>query len=158
MKINNFFKCVIAVVVTQFAGIIGSFFTVSAIPTWYTTIQRSQLNPPNWIFGPVWTTLYFLMGISAFLIWKKGFERKEVRNALYIFAFQLALNTLWSIIFFGLHSLRGAFIEIIILWLVIIWTMVAFYKISRPAAYLLLPYITWVTFASYLSYSVMVLN
>jgi len=158
MKLNNFFKLVIAILVSQIAGLIGSVFTISAIPTWYAGLVKPALNPPSWVFGPAWTTLYFLMGIAAFLVWKKGFERKDVKMALGVFGVQLALNAIWSIIFFGLHNPFWAFIEIIILWLAILATIFAFYKISRPAAYLLLPYILWVSFAAVLNFSIMILN
>jgi len=158
MKLNNFFKLVIAIIVSQLAGVIGSVFTISSIPTWYATLQKPSFSPPNWIFGPAWTTLYFLMGVAAFLVWRHGFEKKEVRRALTIFGGQLVLNALWSIIFFGLHNPFWAFIEIIVLWLAILWTIFAFYKISRATAYLLLPYILWVSFAAYLNYSIWILN
>lgn len=158
MKLNNFSKLVIAIVISELAGIIGSVFTTPSIPTWYAGLAKPALNPPAWVFGPVWTTLYFLMGIAAFLVWKKGLERKDVKIALSLFGGQLVLNTLWSIIFFGLHNPFWAFIEIIVLWLAILWTILAFYKISRPAACLLLPYILWVSFAGYLNYSIWVLN
>jgi len=158
MKLNNFFKLIIAIVISQMAGLIGSVFTVSAISTWYTELLKPALNPPNWLFGPVWTTLYVLMGIAAFLIWKKGCGKREVRIALGIFLIQLFLNTMWSIIFFGLHNPFWAFIEIIVLWFAIVTTIIVFYKISKPAAYLLLPYLAWVTLASYLNYSIWMLN
>ena len=158
MKLNNFFKLVIAIVISQLAGLIGSVFTISSIPTWYATLQKPSFNPPNWIFGPAWITLYFLMGVAAFLVWRHGLERKEVRRALTIFGGQLVLNALWSIIFFGLHNPFWAFVEIIFLWLAILWMIIAFYKISRPAAYLLLPYILWVSFASILNFSILILN
>jgi tryptophan-rich sensory protein len=158
MRLNNFLKLVIAIVVSELAGIVGSVFTVSSIPTWYATLQKPSFSPPNWIFGPVWTTLYFLMGIAVFLVWKKGLERKDVKIALGVFGGQLVLNALWSIIFFGLHNPFWAFVEIIVLWLAILWTMFAFYKISRPAAYLLLSYILWVSFAAYLNYSIWIIN
>ncbi len=158
MKLNNFFKLVIAIVVAELAGIIGSVFTAPSIPTWYAELAKSALNPPAWIFGPAWTTLYFLMGVAAFLVWRRGLERKEVKTALTIFGGQLILNTIWSIIFFGLHNPFWALIEIIVLWLAILATILAFYKISRTAAYLLLPYILWVSFATYLNYSIWMLN
>jgi len=158
MKLNNFFKLIIAIVISQLAGVIGSVFTVSAISTWYAELLKPVLNPPNWLFGPVWTTLYVLMGIAAFLIWKKGYEKREVRIALGIFLIQLFLNTMWSIIFFGLHNPFWAFIEIIVLWFAIVATIIVFYKISKPAAYLLLPYLAWVTLAGYLNYSIWMLN
>ncbi len=158
MKINNTFKLIIAIVISELAGIIGSVFTMSSIAGWYSTLVKPALNPPSWVFGPVWTTLFALMGISAFLIWKKGLGRKDVKIALGIFLGQLVLNTFWSIIFFGLHFPGGAFIEIIFLWLAILATIIAFAKISKPAMWLLLPYILWVSFAGYLNYSIWQLN
>ncbi|MBI1999095.1 MAG: tryptophan-rich sensory protein [Parcubacteria group bacterium] len=173
MKVNNFFKLVIAIGVSELAGVIGSVFTISAIPNWYAGLVRPALNPPAWVFGPVWTALYALMGIAAFLIWRMGWERKEVKMALGVFSIQLFLNAVWSIIFFGstsltingLNNIGIALIDIILLWLAIVWTMVVFYKISRPAAYLLVPYLLWVSlyllwvsFAAYLNYSIWVLN
>jgi tryptophan-rich sensory protein len=158
MKINNLAKLLTAIVVCELAGIVGSVFTAPSIPTWYAGIIKPSFNPPSWVFGPVWTTLFALMGIAAFLVWKKGFDRRDVKIALAIFLGQLVLNTLWSIIFFGLHSPGGAFVEIVFLWLAILATIIVFYKISKPAAWLLLPYILWVTFAGYLNYSIYMLN
>lgn len=158
MRINNFFKLIIAITISEMAGVIGAFFTTPSIPTWYAGIIKPSINPPAWIFGPVWTTLFALMGIAAFLVWKKGLDRRDVRIALGIFAGQLVLNTFWSTIFFGLHSPGGALIEIIFLWLAILATIIAFAKISKPAACLLLPYILWVSFAMYLNYAIWALN
>ena len=155
---GNKTKLFIAIIVSQLAGIIGSVFTSSSVDGWYSQITKPVFNPPSWVFGPVWTTLYVLMGIAAFLIWKRGWDRKDVKVALSIFAGQLVLNTFWSIIFFRLESPGGAFIEIIFLWLAIVATIVAFAKISKPAAWLLVPYIAWVSFAAYLNYSIYVLN
>jgi len=155
---NNTIKLIVALVISQLAGIIGAIFTTPAIDGWYAGIVKPALNPPSWIFGPVWTTLFVLMGIAAFLVWKQGLERRDVRIALGIFVGQLVLNTLWSIIFFSLQSPGGAFIEIIFLWLAILATIVTFAKISRPAAWLLVPYILWVSFASYLNYAIWMLN
>ncbi len=158
MKLNNTFKLIIAIGVSELAGIIGSVFTISAIPNWYAGLVKPALNPPAWVFGPAWTTLYALMGIAAFLIWRMGWERKEVKMALGVFGTQLFLNAIWSIIFFGLQNPGWALVDIVLLWLAIVWTMVVFYKISRPAAYLLVPYLLWVSFASYLNYSIWMLN
>ena len=166
MKINNAFKLIIAIVISELAGVIESLFTISAIPThstgsgqaWYAGLVKPALNPPARIFGPVWTTLYALMGISAFLIWKNGWEKKEVKMALGVFGIQLFLNAIWSIIFFGLHSPGWALVDIVLLWLAIVWTIAVFYEISKPTAYLLLPYLLWVSFASYLNYSIWMLN
>lgn len=158
MKINNTFKLIIAIAVSELAGIVGSVFTAPAITSWYAGIVKPALNPPAWVFGPVWTTLFALMGIAAFLVWRRGLERKDVKIALGIFIGQLVLNTLWSIIFFGLQSPGGALIEIVFLWLAVLAAIIAFYKISRPAAWLLVPYILWVSFAMYLNYAIWSLN
>jgi benzodiazapine receptor len=151
-------KLVVSIVVCQLAGFIGSLFTTPSIPTWYTAISKPSFTPPNAVFGPVWTTLFLLMGISAYLIWRKGLQEKNVKLALLIFIVQLGLNVLWSILFFGLHSPFSAFIEIIILWLVILATFFYFIKISKPAGILLLPYLIWVAFAAILNYSLWKLN
>jgi len=163
VKINNTFKLIIAIVVSELAGIIGSVFTTPSIAGWYAGIVKPALNPPAWVFGPVWTTLFALMGIAAFIVWSsyaKATEdkKKGIMLALILFGIQLVLNTIWSIIFFGLHSPGGALIEIVFLWLAILATIVAFYKISKPAAWLLVPYILWVSFAMYLNYAIWVLN
>jgi tryptophan-rich sensory protein len=158
VRLNSFSKLIIAIVVSELAGGIGSFFTISAIPTWYATLAKPALNPPSWIFGPVWATLYLLMGIAAFLVWNKDSDRKDVRKALGVFLFQLVLNAAWSVVFFGLHSPFWAFVDLVAMWLSIVWTMALFYKISKPAMWLLLPYILWVSFAGYLNYSIWMLN
>ncbi len=161
---KDFFKLIVSIAVSELAGVIGALYTTPAVQSgWYAGLVRPALNPPAWVFGPVWTTLYALMGVAAFLVWSsyaKATEdkKKGIRVALILFGVQLVLNALWSIIFFRLHSLGGAFIEIIFLWLAILATITAFAKISRPAAYLLLPYILWVTFAAYLNYGIWTLN
>lgn len=158
MNIKTFFKLIFAIIIAESAGIIGSLFTFSSIPTWYTTIIKPTFSPPNWIFGPVWTTLFALMGIALFLVWQKGLHRKDVKVAITIFFVQLLLNTFWSIIFFGNQNIGGAFLEIIFLWLAILATIIAFFKISKLAGYLLLPYIAWVSFAAFLNYTIWTLN
>lgn len=155
---KNSFKLITAIAVSELAGIVGSIFTISAIPNWYSTLTKPALNPPSWVFGPVWATLYALMGIAAFLVWKKGWGRSDVRKALYVFCLQLVLNTLWSIVFFGLQSPAWAFVNITAMWFAIIWTMILFYRISKPAMWLLVPYILWVSFALYLNCSIWILN
>jgi len=151
-------KFITSILVCQGVGIIGSLFTSPAISTWYATLEKPSFNPPNWIFAPVWTLLFLLMGISLFLVWSKGLEDKKIKTAVFIFAVQLVLNILWSTLFFGLQSPLYAFIEISILWLAILMTIISFSKISKPAAYLLLPYIFWVSFASVLNFSILILN
>jgi translocator protein len=158
MKLHSFFKLIIAIFISELAGILGSIFTFSAIPTWYATLTKPALNPPSWIFGPVWITLYALMGIAAFLVWKKGWDRNDVRKALSMYGFQLILNASWSIVFFGMQNPGWALVNIVALWLTIVWTMILFFKISKPAMWLLVPYILWVSFASYLNYSIWILN
>lgn len=155
---KNIFKLIIAIVACEFVGIAGSFFTASSIPTWYAGLARPQLAPPNWIFGPVWTTLFLLMGISLYLVWKKGFKDRTAKIAVGIFIGQLVLNFFWSVIFFGLRNPGWAFIEIIFLWLSIVASILFFKKISRTAAWLLLPYLVWVIFAAYLNFSIWTLN
>jgi len=158
MKFTNTFKLITAIAVSELAGIIGSVFTASSITGWYAGIIKPILNPPAWVFGPVWTVLFALMGTGAFLVWKRGRGCKGVQIALGIFIGQLVLNTLWSILFFGLQSPGAALVEIVLLWLAILATIIAFFKISRPAAWLLVPYITWVSFAAYLNFAIWTLN
>jgi tryptophan-rich sensory protein len=138
-------------------GGISGFFTVSAIPGWYRTIQKPSWNPPNWVFGPVWTSLYILMGIAMFLIWTRPKSPLRQR-ALYLNAAQLVLNFFWSLIFFNLHAIGWALLEIGVLWALIVSTMFAYDKVYKPAAWLLLPYIVWVTFATMLNGAIWWLN
>ena len=158
MNMSDIRTLIVSILISETAGVIGGVFTASSVSGWYVTLTRPELSPPNWVFGPVWTTLYALMGIAAFLVWKRGSKRPEARKALRVFVLQLFLNTLWSIIFFGLRSPGGAFVEIIFLWCAIIWTLITFAKISRTAAWLLAPYLLWVTFAAYLNFSLWILN
>ncbi len=139
------------------AGFIGAYFTTASIATWYAALQKPLCSPPNWIFGPVWTVLYVLMGLSLYLVWTAG-QNKEAKGAFALFGAQLGLNVLWSIIFFGLKSPFYAFVEIIVLWAAIALTIRSFRKISKTAAALLIPYIFWVSFAAVLNYSIWVLN
>ena len=151
-------KFFISIFIPLIIGYIGSIITISEISTWYASLSKPSWAPPNWLFGPIWTTLYVLMGISLFLVWREGFNRRDVRFALLIFGVQLVLNLLWSIVFFSFHSLFGSFILIMILWIAIFANIIAFYVISRPAGLLLVPYIIWVSIASYLNYSIYLLN
>lgn len=157
MKIN-YPKLIAAILISEFAGIIGSIFTFSSITTWYATLVKPSFRPPNWIFGPVWTALYFLMGVALYLVWTKGLKKKNVKIAVKIFGIQLILNSLWPILFFGLESPFYALIEIIVLWVAVAATIFKFYKISKNAAYLLIPYLLWVSFAMFLNYSIFILN
>ena len=145
------------VVVCFTAAGIGSLVTNSSVKTWYAELHRPAWTPPNWIFGPVWTTLYLMMAISAWLVWR-GWSWSASRFALMLFGIQLALNILWSIVFFGWRKPGPAFGEILLLWMMTIATAVAFYPLSLLAAWLLLPYIAWVAFASYLNFRIWQMN
>jgi len=151
-------KFIVSILVCQMAGVVGSFFTYPSIPTWYATLQKPSFSPPNWLFAPVWITLFTLMGVSAYLVWNKGLKNKQVKESLSIFGIQLILNAFWSFLFFGLKSPLYAFIEIIILWGAIVLTILKFYKISKKAGLLLFPYIIWVSFAMVLNFYVWRLN
>lgn len=151
-------KLLAAIVICNLAGIIGSLVTTTGEGSWYAAIEKPHFNPPGFVFGPVWTTLYILMGISLYLIWMEGTGRREVRLALIFFSTQLVLNALWTFLFFGLQSPFLGLVEIIILWLFIVATIVAFYRINKTAAFLMVPYLAWVTFAAFLTYSIWILN
>lgn len=181
MKAKNILKFIIAIAVSELAGVVGAVFTMPAISVWYAGLAKPELAPPDWVFGPVWTALYALIGISLYLVWKNNWEVKNrflegerkawnkwserlwtgdwrKANAIAVFAIQYILNIAWSYLFFGLRSSGFAFFALLALWLAIFWTIVAFYRISRPAAYLLLPYLIWVGFAGYLNYSIWMMN
>lgn len=146
------------ILITQTAGFIGAVATTPAIQSWYVYLNKPFFTPPNWLFAPVWTLLYLLIGVSAYLIYQKGFKKKEIKDALYLFAIQLTLNTLWSYIFFGYKLLFAAYIEIIILWIFIFLTIKAFWKIDELAGKLMIPYIVWVTYASFLNLALVLMN
>ena len=158
MKPIDILKLVASVILCQLAGFLGSLFTTPAIPTWYATLVKPTFNPPNWVFAPVWTGLYLLMGISAFLVWRKGLDNHLANSGLRIFILQLVLNTLWSFLFFGLKSPLLGLIEILLLWIAIILTILSFFRSSKVAGILLLPYILWVSFAAILNLSLWRLN
>ncbi|WP_167848739.1 TspO/MBR family protein [Methanolobus halotolerans] len=151
-------KLIASIVICQLAGILGAIFTASAIPTWYASLEKPFFVPPSWTFSVVWTILYLMMGLALYLVWKKGWGSRDVRIAMGVFGLQLFLNFLWSILFFGLRSPLLGLIEIVFLWLAIIATIWSFYRISRTAGLLLLPYIVWVSFAALLNYYFFVLN
>jgi translocator protein len=155
---KNFLKLFISILICFTAAGLGTLFTISAIPTWYATLNKPSFSPPNYLFGPVWTILYLLMGISLYLVWKKGFKNKKIKDAIYLFGIQLFLNAIWSPVFFGVHSLLLALVIIVAMWFYIIKTIKAFAKIDKTASYLLYPYLAWVSFASILNFSVWFLN
>jgi benzodiazapine receptor len=157
MKSNNIIKLVISCGIPLAIGFGGSLFTVNSFD-WYQSLRMPAFNPPGWIFMPVWTLLYLLMGVSVFLIWKRGFSDKPARAALACFIFQLILNAVWTPIFFGMKQPLIAFADIVLLWPAIAATVVCFYRISKTSAILLLPYIAWVSFAVVLNAAICVLN
>jgi len=151
-------KILIAVLLCLGIGFFSGFATQSSIDTWYATLIKPSFNPPNWIFAPVWTLLYVLMGIAAGIVWSKGYYHKWVKTAMYHFIFQLLFNALWSIVFFGFRSPGLAFLVIIILLVLILLTYKWFKIVSKLAAYLLVPYLVWVLFAALLNFSIWQLN
>lgn len=156
-KLKKTIKFSLSIFICLAAGIIGSIFTFDAISTWYNTLNKPFFNPPNWLFGPAWTVLYILMGISLYLVWQQQ-NKKETKDAIIIFSVQLFLNALWPIVFFGLKLPIIAFVELIVLWIAVLITIIQFKKISKNAAYLLLPYIIWISFAALLNLSIVLLN
>jgi len=158
MGARNIVKLVVSIIACQCAGVIGSVFTTPAIPNWYAAIEKPAFTPPSWLFAPAWITLYLLMAIAAFLIWRKGLGEEGVKTALVIFLVQLVLNALWSLVFFGLQSPLYGMVVILVLWIAILLTIIKFFKLSTAAGALLLPYILWVSFASILNISIWVLN
>jgi len=151
-------QLIISVVVCQLAGAIGGLFTAPAIPTWYASLRKPSFTPPGWVFGPVWVTLYVMMGVAAWLVWRKGLDDPQVRIALVVFVVQLLLNASWSVVFFGQRSPMGGLLVIGLLWIAILLTIIAFAKLSSAAALLLVPYILWVSFASVLNGAIVRLN
>ena len=158
MSWEDAFKLIVSIVASFAAGGIGSLFTFKAIPTWYQGLKKPPYTPPNWVFGPAWTTLYILMGISVFLVWQKGLVTNGAVLAFTLFWIQLSINAFWSIIFFGMKSKGGGVITIIILWLFILATIITSFQVSTWAGVLLIPYIVWVSIASYLNIGIWVLN
>lgn len=178
---KNAIKFIVSILICELAGFIGSIYTIPAINSWYSGLVKASFNPPNWIFGPVWTILFFLMGISLFLVWRENWAIKvkpseagqktwnpissklwygswREENVLIIFILQLALNVAWSVIFFGLKMPGLAFFELIALWFAIEYMIVNFYRVSKTAGLLQLPYILWVSFAGILNFFIWILN
>ncbi|MHB8085393.1 MAG: TspO/MBR family protein [Dehalococcoidia bacterium] len=151
-------KLVVSIVACEGAGGIGAIFTKSAIPSWYKSLKKPSFTPPNRVFGPVWITLYLLMGIAVFLIWREGLSQQGVTVAFVIFWVQLVLNIFWSVIFFGLKSLLGGMVVIFILWIAILANIILFFGVSSKAGGLLIPYLVWVSIAANLNVQLWRLN
>ncbi|UBZ15405.1 tryptophan-rich sensory protein [Flagellimonas marinaquae] len=148
----------ISVLVCLAIGFLSSIATQSSVNDWYVTLNKPSFTPPNYLFAPVWTALYIMMGVAAGIVWSKGYHHIWVKTALYHFVFQLLLNALWSIVFFGLKNPLGGMIVILALLTMIILTIKWFRVISKPAALLMVPYVLWVAFASALNYKIWELN
>jgi tryptophan-rich sensory protein len=153
----KFVRLIGFVLITLTVGGISSYFTAGQVNTWFTTVNKPSFNPPNWVFGPVWSVLYIMMGVSVFLVWQQP-ASKQRTLALPIFGIQLMLNFWWSIIFFKFHAMGWALVEIIALWCSILLTIISFSKLSKLAAWLLVPYIAWVSFATLLNSAFWYLN
>lgn len=148
----------IALIPPFLAAAIGGVATAGAIPTWYRTLEKPAWNPPDWIFGPVWTVLYIMMGIASWQVWRLGTEKKDVRDALGLYGAQLVLNTAWSLLFFGMRRIGLALGEIVALWALIAATVTKFYRLKKSAGLLLVPYLLWVSFAAILNARIWQLN
>lgn len=151
-------RLLVSLAIPVLAGGIGGWATARGVVEWYPTLVKPPFNPPAWVFGPVWTLLYILMGVALFLVWSKGFHRSAVRKAVGFFGLHLLLNVFWSYLFFGARAPGWALVEILILWVAIVWTLVLFSRIKRTAGWLLVPYLAWVTFASVLNSAIWLLN
>jgi translocator protein len=155
---KNITKLLATIVGCELVGVLGTPFTIAAIPTWYAGLYKPIFAPPNWLFGPIWTLLYCLMGISIYLIWQLGLKRKVVNIAVRWFFIQLGLNFIWTPIFFGLRAPLGGLVIIIAMWGAIALTIQKFYALSRTAGYLLVPYLLWVSLATLLNLAIVILN
>ncbi|MDI6851650.1 MAG: tryptophan-rich sensory protein [bacterium] len=150
-------KLLISVAIPLLVGFIGSLFTSSSVNTWYKEINRPSFTPPSWLFAPAWTLLFILMGLAFYYVWLNNFGHNRTL-VIGIFALQLVLNLLWSLLFFGLRSPLTALIEIVVLWFVILLNIILFFRVSRVAGYLLVPYLLWVTFATVINLAIYLLN
>lgn len=160
MKKIDYKKLIICLLIPQLAGLLGSIANITSLDSWYLSLNKPSFNPPNWIFGPVWTILFLLMGISLYLIWqKKGlFNKKQWQFSIKIFSIQLGLNILWSYLFFFFRNPLAGFLEIILLWVFILLNIIYFYKLNKTAGLLLLPYLLWVSLATFLNFNLWILN
>ena len=152
------FKFLISILICQSAGIFGSLFTIEAIPDWYATLTKPTFAPPSWVFGPVWITLYFLMGISLYTVWESEYKPKTRKVFFIVFGIQLTLNALWSLLFFGLKSPLLGLVDIILLDMMVIVTIIYAKSISKFAAIFLIPYLAWIIIASILNFAILLLN
>ena len=157
MNKSKIIKLVISITLPLALGALAGLFTSSSVQGWYSSLVKPTFNPPNWVFGPVWTTLYVLMGISFYLVWSQPASKKR-NSGIFIFLLQLTLNFAWSFIFFYFHQIGLALIEIILLWIFIVAMILQFHKIVAIAAFINIPYLLWVSFATFLNASYYFLN
>lgn len=159
MRTFVFLRLFLACCVSLSAGLVGALFMGNKdVSNWYEYLRKPFFTPPNWVFGPAWTALYILMGVAVFLVWQKGPANRYVKIALVLFAIQLVLNALWTPLFFRLHMIGVALVEIIILWIFVLATTVSFYNVSKLACVLFCPYLAWLSFAVVLNGSIWWLN
>ncbi|WP_231491501.1 TspO/MBR family protein [Pedobacter sp. Leaf170] len=149
---------ILNIALTLGIGALGGIATANSVKTWYLTLNKPSFNPPSWLFAPVWTTIYILIGIAAYLVWVKRDTIVHFPRTVAIYAIQLILNLCWSFIFFYFHEIGFALAEIIMLLIMIIINAITFYKIDKLAGLLFIPYILWVSFASFLTYNIYILN
>lgn len=154
----NLVRLILSLTIPLAAGSISGALIAGDVNGWYQQIQKPDWNPPDWLFAPVWTLLYILMGIAVYLVWRLRTGRAAQTPAMVLFSLQLVLNLWWSLIFFRYRAMGWAFAEIVVLWLLIFATILAFARISKAAAWLLVPYISWVSFAAVLNYTIWSLN
>jgi len=154
----QFIPFLLNILIPMIFGAIGGFITVRSVHTWYPGIQKPSFNPPDWLFGPVWSTLFILIGIAAYLVWNKREQIAHFPRTMAIYFIQLILNLLWSFFFFYTHQIGAALIEIIALLMAIMVNAIAFYKIDKTAGLLFIPYFLWVSFAAFLTYNIFILN
>lgn len=158
MKISRPVRLVLSIALCELVGAIGALFVGSSLNSWFACLRRPSFAPPNWLFAPVWITLFLLTGIALYLVWECGLDRKGVREALVAFGVQLGLNVLWTAVFFGLRSISGGLAVIWLLLFAIALTIILFRRVSRPAAWLLIPSLLWTAYATVLSAGYLALN
>lgn len=151
-------ELIISLIISFLPAIIGSISMIGSIDGWYATLNKPWFTPPSWLFGPVWTTLYILMGVSLYFIWIAKNKQNEKNLGLFLFGVQLVLNGMWSPLFFFAQSITIALLVIIAMDIIVILTIVIFYEINKKSGYLLIPYISWLCIATLLNFSILVLN
>jgi len=158
-KIRKFslLEIFLSILLAQATGLLGSIFTITGLESWYGGLTKPAWNPPNWLFAPVWTLLFTLMGVASYIIWRY-YPKKEAKKALVLYLIHLPVNIFWSVLFFGLQSPLLALIEIVIMWVLILLIIIKFYKVKKIAGYLLIPYLAWVSFATLLNFTIVIIN